>query len=67
MNLDPYNGQNRLNIFNIPELDDDYKILKDIMKQDRDKEVAGSYLPSKITLSPHANKNNTGPNYLQDN
>lgn len=64
--LDPYKVQNRLNIFNIPELDDDFKIRKDIMNQDRDKDVAGSYLPSKIALLPHANKNNTGPDYLQD-
>lgn len=61
-------GQNLLNIFNIPELDDDYKIQKDIMKQDRDKEVAGSYLPSEeISLSPYVNNDNTGPNYLRNN
>jgi len=64
--LDPYKVQKRLNIFNIPELDDDFKITKDIMKQSRGKEVPGCYVPSETILSPYANKNNTGPDYLQD-
>ena len=63
-----YKGQNLLNIFNIPGLDDDYKIQKDMMKQDRVNEVVGSYLPGKMRiLSPYANEDNTGPKYLRNN
>jgi hypothetical protein len=65
--LDPYKVQNRLNIFDIPEIDDDFKIKKDIMNQVRDVEIAGSFIPGKATLMPYANKSNTGPNYLQKN
>lgn len=65
-NLDPYNEKINWNIFNIPELDDDFKIAKDIMKQSRRKEVPGCYVPNETILSPYANKNNTGPNYLQN-
>ncbi|MFT6807102.1 MAG: hypothetical protein ACJA01_000320 [Saprospiraceae bacterium] len=57
-----------MNIFNIPMLDDDFKIQKDMMKQDRDEDSIGSYVPSKTKiLLLHANANNTGPNYLENN
>ena len=61
-------GLNSLKIFNIPELDDDYTIKKDIMMGPRVKELPGSYIPDKTnTLKPYANKGNTGPEYLLKN
>lgn len=57
-------------IFDIPVLDDDFKINQDIMKQSRNSnlhKIPGCYLPTgKVPLAFYAMRNNTGPMYLRE-
>ena len=58
-----------MQIFDIPELEDDFGIQLDIMKQKREgifSNIPGCYLPKdKEQLKFYATKNNTGPVYLR--
>jgi len=56
---------------NYPELDIDYEVAYDLMKQQRPseipmKDIGCSEFPHEVVVKPHATAENTGPPYLQN-